>query len=334
MAATLKDVAAVAGVSLATASRAFKDSDLLAPSTQQRVLDAAFSLGYEVPRSSRSKTIGVVVPDVSNSFYAELIKSIQNSSWPGRHRMVLADTNEDPVREQEIIASLSRSVDALIVCSPRSESSAIRKAAGTKPMVVINGQAPGAISIFMDVRQGLRQAVEHLHALGHRTIVHVPGPATAWATRTRYLVLVELAKERNIKLVTVGNQAASIQGGLAAAAAVVASGASAVIAYNDLVALGVASEIRSMGYSCPGDFSILGIDDLEIGAVSDPGLTSVRVGVSQSGALSLEIALDLIARKPPKQSQFVLESQLIVRRSTNATDVKSDDFVSVAMEIS
>ncbi|PYI39136.1 LacI family transcriptional regulator [Arthrobacter psychrolactophilus] len=318
MAATLKDVAAAAGVSLATASRAFKDSGLLAPRTQKRVLDAAFSLGYEVPLSSRSKAIGVVVPDISNSFYAELIKSIQNSSWPGRHRMILADTNEDPAREQELISTLSRTADALIVCSPRSESNAIRKAAGNIPLVVINGQAPGAISIFMDVRQGLRQAVEHLYALGHRKIVHVPGPVTAWASRTRYLALSELAKEWDIELITVGNQAASIQGGLAAAAAVVASGATAVIAYNDLVALGVASEIRTMGYSCPGDFSILGIDDLEIGAVSDPGLTSVKVGVAQSGALGLELALELIDRKPPRQSEFILESQLIVRRSTNA----------------
>ncbi|MDQ0278798.1 LacI family transcriptional regulator [Arthrobacter silviterrae] len=325
MATTLKEVAAAAGVSLATASRAFKDADLLAPKTRQRVLDAAVMVGYDAPLSSRSKTIGVIVPDIANSVYAALIKSIQHNAWPGRHRMLLADTNEDPAREVELIETVGRTVDGLIICSPRSEGIAIKQAVGQSPAVVINGQVPGAVSILMDVRQGLRQAVEHLHALGHRRFVYVPGPAAAWANRTRLKALSELAEEWNMSLSTVGNHAASIQGGLAAAAAVTASGATAVVAYNDLVALGVESGIRSMGYSCPGDFSILGIDDLDIAAVSDPGLTSVRMAIPQSGALGLELILDLIDRKPQSQPQFLLESQLIVRRSTSAVAPDSDD---------
>lgn len=325
MAATLKHVAAAAGVSLATASRAFKEAELLAPKTRDRVLEAAITVGYDVPLSSRSKTIGVIVPDIANSVYAALIKSIQHSAWPGRHRMLLADTNEDPARELEIIESFGRTVDGLIICSPRSEGTAVTEAIGQRPAVVINGQVPGAISVLMDVRQGLRQAVEHLHALGHRSFVYVPGPAAAWANRTRFKALSELAAEWKMSLSTVGNHAASIQGGLAAAAAVTASGATAVVAYNDLVALGVESGIRSMGYSCPGDFSILGIDDLDIAAVSDPGLTSVRMAIAQSGALGLELILGLIDRKPQTQPQFLLESQLIVRRSTTAVAPVTDD---------
>lgn len=322
MTATLKDVAAAAGVSLATASRAFKEAELLAPKTRQRVLEAAFAVGYDVPLSSRSKTIGVLVPDIANTVYAALIKSIQNSAWPGRHRMLLADTNEDPAREIELVGNLGQSVDGLIICSPRSDGAAIQEAGGVAPLVVINGQVPGSISVLMDVRQGMRQAVEHLHALGHRKIVYVPGPATAWANRTRYRALSELAQEWDITVSSVGNQVASIQGGLAAAAAVTASGATAVVAYNDLVALGIESGLRTMGHNCPTDFSIVGIDDLDVAAVSDPGLTSVRVAIAQSGALGFELVMDLIGRRVPAQPQFLLESQLIVRRSTATASTK------------
>jgi LacI family transcriptional regulator len=115
----------------------------------------------------------------------------------------------------------------------------------------------------------------------------------------------------------VGNQAASVLGGMSAAAAVVSSGATAVVAYNDLVALGVTSGARHLGRRCPEDLSVVGIDDIDMAAVSEPGLTSVKLAIDRSGALGLEMLLDLITGRPLAREEVRLESQLIVRRSTS-----------------
>lgn len=318
MAVTLKDVAQAAGVSLATASRAFKEAELLAPKTRQRVMEAAVRVGYDVPPSSRSKTLALIVPDVANAVFAAWIKAVQDKAWPARHRVLVGDTNEDPARELELVESLGHAADGLIVCSPRSEGGRIKKAAAQTPLVVVNGHVSGAPCVLMDVRQGITQAVEHLQALGHRRLAYVPGPAASWANRARLGALSELTAERGLELTTASNQSANVHGGLAAAAAVVASGATAVVAYNDLVALGIQAGVRSMGYTCPGDLSIVGIDDLDVAAVSDPGLTSIRVAIDRSGALALEYVLDLLHGKSVDLRPLLLDSQLIVRGSTTA----------------
>jgi LacI family transcriptional regulator len=121
-----------------------------------------------------------------------------------------------------------------------------------------------------------------------------------------------------MELVTVGNQNATVDGGLAAAASVVASGATAVVAYNDLVAIGMLAGARSLGYHCPEDISVVGIDDLDIAAAAEPGLTSVRVPIERSGSLGLELLLEQMAGNSSPTEAIHLNSQLIVRGSTFA----------------
>lgn len=318
MVATLTEVARVADVSLATASRAFSDPDRLATGTLERVLAAAFELQYEAPLLRGFRTFAVVVPDVANAVFAELIRSIQEQAWHGRHQMILANTAEDSAREQEILRTFGRGVDGVILASPRLAPAAIKAAIGSTPLVVINHETEFAPSVLLDVEEGIRQALEHLYALGHRKIVYVPGPSSSWANQRRLRCVTDLAAEWKVKLITVGNQAATVNGGLAAAAAVVSSGATAVIAFNDLVALGVQAGARTLGYNCPEHLSVVGIDDLDVGAASEPGLTSIRTAIARSGSLSLELLLDQIAGKPVPDEAVHLGSQLIVRRSTSA----------------
>lgn len=318
MPAKLTDVAKLAGVSLATASRAFSDPGRLAAETRQKVVDAAVQLGYDVPGLSGSRTFGVVVPDISNAVFAALIKSIQDQAWHGRHRMVLADTAESSTRERDHLESFTTGVDGIILCSPRLPSDQIHQLAGNTPLVVINGEADHAARVLMEAGEGLRQAVEHLHALGHRKLAYIPGPASSWANGQRQTAISLFCNDWGIELVTVGNQNATVDGGLAAAASVVASGATAVIAYNDLVAIGMLAGARTLGYHCPEDISVVGIDDLDIAAAAEPGLTSVRVPIGRSGSLALELLLEQIAGKPSTTEAVHLSSQLIVRGSTFA----------------
>lgn len=315
MAATLTEVATAAGVSVATASRAFKEPDRLAPETRLRVLAVAADLGYGTS-SSASRTIGVIVPDISNAVFAALIKSVQNKAWHGRHRMILADANEEPARELELLTELTRGVDGVILCSPRLDPSVIQRAAETMPMVIINGEAGGTASVLMDIDDGIGQALEHLHALGHRRIAFVPGPASSWANAQRSDAMAKHCAAQDLDLRLVGNQEATVDGGLAAAASVVATGATAVVAFNDLVALGLQAGVRALGRRCPEDISIIGIDDLALAGVVDPGLTTVRVQIDRSGSMALERLLDQINGKSNGSGAIHLGSQLIVRGST------------------
>lgn len=323
MVATLTEVANAAGVSLATASRAFNEPDRLAQATRDKVLRAASELRYQAPLPRGSRTFVVVVPDVGNAVFALLLRSIHEQAWQGRHQMLLVDAREDPAREREVLQTVGRSVDGVILCSPRLPPATIDEARGATNLVVVNGGTATTPSVLMDVEQGMRQTVEHLEALGHRRLAFVPGPAAAWANARRLQCLVDLAAGRGLELATVGNQAASVNGGLAAAAAVVASGATAVVAYNDFVALGVRSGARSLGRRCPEDLSVVGIDDIDVAAASDPGMTSVQVAVERSGAVAVAMLLDRIAGKPVPAEPVYLPSQLIVRGSTAAAPARS-----------
>lgn len=200
--------------------------------------------------------------------------------------------------------------------SSRLPEEIISQLAASSPLVLINGQAENAVSVLMEAGDGLPQAVEHLYALGHRRIAYVPGPGSSWANRTRLRAVTAYCADWDIELVVVGDQAATVDGGLVAAASVVSSQATAVIAYNDLIALGVQAGARTLGRHCPEDISIIGIDDLDVAAASEPGLTSVRVDIGRSGSLGLELLLEQIAGKPVTTDAIHLNSQLIVRGST------------------
>ncbi|WP_249381817.1 LacI family DNA-binding transcriptional regulator [Actinotalea sp. K2] len=323
MAATLTDVAQAAGVSLATASRAFKEPDRLAASTRARVQEAAADLGYGVTAPQRSLTFAVVVPDAANPVFAALIAAIQEQAWNGRHKMILANTAEHPAREQEILTTIGLGVSGVILASPRLPSDVIKSAIGLTPLVVINAAVDFCPSVLMGADAGISQAFEHLHALGHRHVAYVPGPANAWANQRRHEVATEVATQWGMRLTVVGNQSATVEGGLAAAAPVVSSGATAVLAYNDLVALGLQSGARSLGLHCPRDLSIIGIDDLNIAAVAVPGLTSIRVDIAQGGTQAFTLLTDLIGGKGPAPREDHRTSQLIVRGSTDAPPVRA-----------
>jgi DNA-binding LacI/PurR family transcriptional regulator len=313
--ATLTDVARLAGVSLATASRAFGEPERLADSTRQRVLKAADDLGYAGGNGGPSeKTFGVIVPDVASPVYAKLLKGIHAQAWEGRHRPVLFDTDEDLHREREQLV-LARKLNGILLCSPRLPDDELRRLVGTTPVVVINRIVDGLPGVVMDTVDGPRQAVEHLAALGHRHIAYASGPRLSWADSLRADSIAAACASLDLRFTRLSHQSASIQGGLAAAAPVAASGATAVIAYNDLVALGIDAGMTQLGRRCPDDISIIGMDDIELASVRQPGLTTVRLAIDRCGSLGVEVLLKVIAgdEVPAVAS---LDSQLIVRGST------------------
>ena len=317
MAATLTDVARQAGVSVATASRAFGEPERLAGTTRERVLRAAAELGYAAPQTaSMTRSFAVVLPDVSNPVYGTLLKAIVGQAWHGRHRTVLFDADEDLRREREQIER-ARKLDGMLLCSPRLPDDEVRSLAGSTPYVVVNRQIDGVPSVIMDFEYGPTQAVEHLAALGHRHIAYASGPRGSWADERRWATVERACERLGIRLTRLGHQAASIQGGRAAAAQTAASAASAVIAYNDLVALGLEAGLSELGRSCPEDVSIVGIDDIDLSAAVTPGLTTVRMPIERSGTLAVDLLLQILAGESVPEPTTLI-SQLIVRASTAA----------------
>ncbi|MFF9563629.1 LacI family DNA-binding transcriptional regulator [Leifsonia sp. NPDC014704] len=306
-----------AGVSIATASRAFGEPDRLAAATRDRVLQAANALGYDSPQAATAtRSFGVVVPDVANPVYATLLKAIHSQAWHGRHRTVLFDTDEDRWREREQIEQ-ARKLDGMLLCSPRLPDDDVLTLAGDTPFVIVNRYIEGAPCVLMDMENGPQQAVEHLAALGHTHIAYAAGPLGSWADGRRAATITKACERFGIRLTHLSHQAASIEGGRAAAAPVIASGATAVVAYNDLVALGLEAGMSEMGRSCPADISIIGIDDIDMASAVNPGLTTVKMPIERCGALAVELLLQVMAGATVAEAA-TLGSQLIVRGTTAA----------------
>lgn len=322
MGPTLTDVAKRADVALSTASRAFSDPGRLGPDTLRKVLSVAQELGYSpAPRavelvSEAAATIAVVVPDIANPAFSAFVKAAQGQGRRSRHTVVLADTDFDPDREREAIEHLRDRVDGIVVCSSRLDAEEVLDLCGRTPVVLVNREAAGADCIVADASEGLRQTVDYLTALGHRRIAYVQGSAHSWSNGHRVQVVRALAEEYELQLEMLGWQTETVAGGSAAAARVVASGASAVIAHNDLVALGVIAGARALGVRVPDDLSVVGADDIPFATVAEPSLTSIAVPLDRAGELSLEQLTRAIAGDRQTPRTLRLSTHLVVRSST------------------
>ncbi|MEV2213824.1 LacI family DNA-binding transcriptional regulator [Streptomyces sp. NPDC050997] len=322
MAPTLTDVAKRANVALSTASRAFSAPQRLGPESLRKVLEAADELGYEppLPRSvdmqSDTATVAVVVPDIANPVFGTFVKAAQARGWHRRQTIVLADTAFDPDHEREVIAHLSARSAGLVVCSPRLDAEEVLALCGDTPVVLVNRETTTADCVLADATDGLRQAFDYLTALGHRHIAYVQGSQHSWSNSHRVDLARAQAEGSGVRLDVLGWQSETVAGGTAAAAGVIASGASAVIAHNDLVALGVIAGARQLGVRVPDDLSVMGIDDMPLAATAHPSLTTIAVPMDRAGSLSLELLTQSMSGERQEPRTLRLPTQLVVRGST------------------
>ncbi|NJQ00710.1 LacI family DNA-binding transcriptional regulator [Streptomyces zingiberis] len=327
MAPTLTDVAKRAQVALSTASRAFSDPQRLGPETLRKVLHVAEELGYvppprpgETPPEPDPATVAVVVPDITNPVFGAFVKAAQTRGWHSRQTIVLADTDFDPDHEREVITRLRDRIAGLVVCSPRLDAEDVLELCGDTPVVLVNRETATADCVIADATDGLRQTIEYLAALGHRHLAYVQGSQHSWSNSHRVDLARGQAEQAGLRLEVLGRQSETVAGGEAAAAAVIASGASAVIAHNDLVALGVISGARRLGTRVPDDLSVVGIDDMPLAATAHPSLSSVAVPMARAGSLSLELLSQAIAGDGREPRLLRLPTQLVVRGSTGPAD--------------
>ncbi|MET7420092.1 LacI family DNA-binding transcriptional regulator [Dactylosporangium sp. NPDC005555] len=323
MPVTIKDVARVAGVSPSTVSRALTTPALVQAETRSRVERAAAELGYQPNRAARglitgrTGNIGLIVPDLTNPFFPGVVKGVQSRARESDFSVFLADTDEDPTAEAGLVRALSKQVDGIVLCSPRMSEEDLRSVGGDTPIVMLNRRVGQIPSITIDNVDGIRQAVAHLAALGHRRIAYVAGPRLSWSNRERARALRAVTAASGIELVEVGNFAPQFAGGVAAADLVLAAGVTAVIAYNDLVALGLLNWFATRGVKVPETISVMGFDDIVLSQMVSPSLTTVAQPQEPIGRAGVDMLLQLL--EDPDRAAVArreLPSQLMVRHST------------------
>lgn len=294
---TLRDVARAAGVSPATASRALAEPGAVATDRRERVLRAADDLGYRRPGAAplvpAARRLGVVVPDLENQFFSGIVKGIQHRARAAGLRIFVADADEDPRLEAELVEQLAPEVDGLVLCSPRMSDRALESLPADLGVLLLNREAPGLPSVSIDNADGVRQALTHVHALGHRRIAYAGGPADSWSDGERRRGVDAASRAlTDVEVLHLGHFPPVFAGGVAAADLVVASGATAVIAHNDLVAVGILDRLRSRGVDVPGQVSVVGFDDVAAATQVSPALTTVAAPVRLLGRTAVDVLLE------------------------------------------
>lgn len=322
MTTTSRDVARAAGVSVATVSRALSRKGVVAEATRRRVVAEAERLGYSPDPAARrlitgrSGNIGLIVPDLSNPFFADIAKGVHRHARSERRGVFISDTDENPRYEVDAVRHLARQVDGLIWASPRTPDDVIQQMSIPVPTVLLHRRLDGWSSVCADFTDGMRQVVVNLYALGHRTIAYADGPAGSWSGGRRRLGLLKTASEVGLDVLELGHVSPAYEGGLAAADLVLATNATALVAYNDIVAVGALHRLLARGVSVPGDLSVVGCDNTTASHMSSPQLTTVDVPRFEAGDLAVQVLDELLQDPVHELVQHVLGTSLVIRATT------------------
>jgi LacI family transcriptional regulator len=319
---TLRDVARLAGVSHQTVSRAINDKGEIDPATRRRVLDAARQLRYRPSRFARGLvrpgtiTVGLIVADVVNPFFPELIAGVIDAAEQQNWKVLISTTQDDPEREPELLRSLAGQVDALIGYLFQPDDVVAAATEGV-PLVMMGRRAqdPTFGAVDINVETGVRAAVRHLVSRGHRRIGMLDCP-TACCPERKDVFLAEAA-ELGVPMpaeaiVDVEQSRAGGEAGFAKLRAV-RPDLTAVFAFNDLVALGAYQAARRLGLAIPDDIALLGFDGLTLGELLDPPLTTIHIDKRRMGELAVTQVKRLLAGEPPRLA--LVDTELLVRDS-------------------
>ncbi|HTU96296.1 MAG TPA: LacI family DNA-binding transcriptional regulator [Solirubrobacteraceae bacterium] len=327
MAAGIHDVARRAEVSVATVSRSFTAPDTVRGATRARVLQAASELGYQPNRAARglitgrTGNVGVIVPDLGNPYFQDVLKGAQARAREADYAVFVADGQESAAEEEALIGAMSKQVDGILLCSSRLAPGVLAGLESVPAVALLNRRVDGLSTVEVDSADGMRQAMGHLAQLGHTRCAFVAGPRRSWSNQERLRGLGAAARATGAEIVTVGPVAPQFQGGVDAADAVLASGATAVLAYNDLVAAGILSRLAHLGVAVPDELSVVGFDDIALAAMLTPALTTVAAPTIQAGAAAVDALLSRLDDPDAPPDCRRLPATLVVRASTAARRV-------------
>lgn len=329
---TMSDVARKAGVSLMTVSRVINNKGDVSNETRQRILEIISTLGYRpsgIARSLATKetyTLGLVVPDVSNPFFADVTQGVEHLAHSNGYHVFLCNTEEDPERELALIQSLEeKRVDGLILCSSRLEEEKLIGILANLPAVVlVNRRLQTAQDAFdtvnLDDEQSGRIAACHLIQRGHHAIGFLAGPPISYSGAGRREGFLAALQEVGIHLTDdwVRPCQPSVRAGYEAAYSLLTthSQLTALFCFNDLVAVGALQACEELKRRVPEDLAIVGHDDIPLAALVSPALTTCRVPRYELGSRAVNALLQRMRDCPDDCSQIVLQPELVIRESS------------------
>lgn len=322
---TIVDIARQAEVSISTVSRVLNGRPVADEVLATRVRKAATELGYRpnmVARDFRrgvTSTIGVVVPDLANPFFPHVLKGLAEEVSAGDHRLLVVDSGEDADQELQLVAQLAGSCDGIILCSPRMPQSSLATLPALGVPIVCTNRSVGALpfgTVGIDSAAGMYQAVAHLAELGHRQIGYLGGPGTSWSDGLRREGLRTAAADLGVK-VSSTEAGSTSDDGHAKLPELLDQGVTAVIAFNDLVAIGALARLRELEMDVSAQLSVVGFDDIPVAAFLGPPLTTVSLPKEELGRRAWAgLHQQLETGQVPREE--LLPASLVVRHSTAA----------------
>lgn len=321
---TIYDIAELAGVNPSTVSRALSKPGRVSAKTQKIIEDAAKELHYQVNvfaralPTGRTQTIGLIVSDITNPAYFDIIRGAETAAAARDYTLMLADSTESPQLELTAARRMLASVDGLILASPRLSDVEIQELAAKKPVAIINRSVAGVASVVAEMNAGVADAVRHLAALGHTEIAFVAGPERSWMSQSRWESIRARCEWSGIKATLLKSEDPTVDGGRRAAVAVRSGSATAVFCFNDLMAIGLLRELQAAGIKVPDELSILGFDNIFGSDFTTPPLSTIKSPLHESGAAALLRILDQLDADAPVRTEPSLRTELVLRGSTGA----------------
>lgn len=329
--ATIKDVAREARVSTATVSRVMTGRNPVSDGMREQVLGAADRLHYRPNALAKSLriettgTLGLVVSNVMNPFFTAVARAVEDAAADRGYSVIIGNADEDPEKEERYVdALLQKQVDGFIVSPARGESLLLGEvAASGTPLVFVDRSIDGldVPVVRADGRRAIAQLVEHLVYLGHTRLAIISGPESVVSGRERLQAFVEAAKEMSVKVVREYTIVGSFrrESGEIAMRKLLAlpTPPTAVLAANNLMALGALQSIKASGLSIPGDISVASFDDVRWFELLDPPLTAIAQPTREIGAKAARMLLQMVEGRERPES-YITEAELMIRGSCAA----------------
>jgi DNA-binding LacI/PurR family transcriptional regulator len=264
----------------------------------------------------RTGNIGIVVPDIANSFSAVVTKAVQQEARRDGYALFVAGSDEIAQDEEQWARAMAAQVDGLLLLSPQMPDDALLALAAITPVVMTNRLLDGIPAVLTDSYEATGHAVEHLHALGHRELVYLAGPE-GYSNDVRLRGFRDTCGRLGIAASELGPFKARFSDGMRAGDLVLATSATGVVAYNDEVAVGVINRLADRGVRVPQDVSVVGYDDTQLAEMVMPRLTTVRIPAATAGTAAAGMLLDVIGgRDGAVRDRVRLPAELVVRSST------------------
>lgn len=326
----MEDVAKQAGVSVTTVSHVVNRTRHVAPETRQRVLEVIRQLNYYKDAHARrlarghSDFLGLIVSDIGNPFFPEIIKSFETAALAKGLDLLLCNTNYDPERTEASVRKMIENKVRGVAVMTSEWASALAQdlAVHHVAMVFLDVGTVGTYmsNIRVDYSRGIHQAIDHLHGLGHKEFAFIAGPQTLRSAVTRRKAFIDALRKRGLgaHLTLEGNH--KVQGGLRAVQALLAHRPlpTAVLCSNDLTAIGALHALQQAGVRVPQDVSVVGFDDIDFASFATPPLTTIRLSRDRLGQLAFHALQKILKSKRAMGAEYVVETDLVVRDSTTA----------------